>query len=109
MNTNTSILIVIVTSTDFDIVEEQFTPTADLLFLYPSDSSQNRSNRNGNDGLNNSRAVAAASAAGAGEYISGKTVDKENKGYGDMREAERSASQSILKSVGGLGKRLRAI
>lgn len=94
MNTNTSILIVIVTSTDFDIVEEQFTPTAELLFLYPSDSFENRSKSGLRiDGLNNSRAAGAA----AGEFSGGK-VD-------NMREAERHASQSILKSVGGLGKR----
>lgn len=93
------VLIVIITITDFDIVEEQFTPTADLLFLYPSDSFENRAKRN--DGVNGGRAVTST----AGESVTGGTVNKDKKEYTDMREVERNASLSILKSVGGLGKR----
>ena len=69
------------------------------MFLYPSDSFENRAIKN--DGVIDGRAVTST----AGEFVAGATVDKQKKEYTDMREAERNASLSILKSVGGLGKR----
>ena len=78
---------------DFDIVQEQFVPTADLLFLYPSDSFENRSKGGRGSGVGE---------AGPGSVCGAEDEHKLNQ-Y-EMREAERAASQSILKSVAGLGE-----
>ena len=75
-------------------MQEQFTPTADLLFLYPSDSFESRAHRND---------ASIRGEAGTGFGIG--ATDEQRMNYTNMREAERKASQSILSSVAGLGER----
>ena len=84
--------------TDFDIVQEQFTPTEDLLFLYPSERFEIKAQRDSKLDINKAD-VGHDSVA----------VDGQKLNYTDMREAELKASQSIIKSVSGLGERTRGI
>jgi hypothetical protein len=84
--------------TDFDIVQEQFTPTEDLLFLYPSERFESKAQRDSKLNINKAD-IGHNSLAGDGEKLN----------YSDMREAELKASQSIINSVAGLGERTRGI
>lgn len=84
--------------TDFDIVQEQFTPTEDLLFLYPSERFESKAQRDSKLDIKKAD-IGSNSVAGDGEKLN----------YTDMREAELKASQSIINSVSGLGERTRGI